>query len=393
MTVAPDLSPTLLEALRSPVSGARLRSVAPELLSDAERLWPCVDGIPFLRLHRDDLRREAVERLQHGDRTGALALLLADRKDDSIPCADAAGARAVAEGPATAQEAMAALGYGALAVYMLHRWSHPTYLSGLSLLEIHAPRGGALLEVGCGLGHFLRPWVARSGPAIGSDMVYSHLWLARRFVAPLAQFVCFDANGPFPLADNCVTASFSHDALHYFQQKDHAVAELRRVSTDDLVLIGHAHNASQVNLAPGLPLTVEKYLACVRPELVYDDAELTRAALSGNDPRPATVADLEACQAMALSTSTPTADPVSLLCPDPRTPLTVNPLLTNAGPEWPSARFVSEFVRDWDYLREMERPADEILAAVLARADLAGDPLKEQLVRRRILLDLPERWM
>ncbi|MBC7432001.1 MAG: methyltransferase type 11, partial [Rubritepida sp.] len=44
----------------------------------AGRRWPAPDGIAFLRIGREALADAALARLDAGDRTGALVLLLAD---------------------------------------------------------------------------------------------------------------------------------------------------------------------------------------------------------------------------------------------------------------------------------------------------------------------------
>ncbi|MET9554135.1 methyltransferase domain-containing protein [Streptomyces sp. NPDC006645] len=384
--------------LRSPATGGPLEWAEPFILTDGDSLWPCIDGIPYLRLGHDELRAEATDAVRAGDVTHALTLLLADRKDASIPAADPVALRetvfTVTEGSATAASVMAGLGYGGLGTYFLHRWCQPTHLSGLALLEGHAPRYGTLFEVGCGAGHFMRPWLGRSGPAIGSDLVFSHLWLARLFAAPRARLVCFDAAGPFPLADDVVDVSFAHDSFHYFPDKPHAVAELKRVAKDDRVLIGHAHNADVENFSPGAPLTVDGYVEALAPRLCFNDAELTKSALYGIGADPVEPEKLYEAAALAFVHGAPVpAEPAGWLTgPRPGDVLRVNPLATPDGPRWPSEAFEREFVEDWLYLRDLAHPAAETVAAALAGAG-DRDPLVERLAMRRALLDLPDRWL
>lgn len=386
------LDDAFLALLRSPVNGAPLRRAGDHLLSDGDTLWPCLAGIPYLRTGRDELRAAAVAAIRAGEPEEALALLLADRKDGTIPAADAASARAAAHGVPSAAKAMESLGYGGLAPYFAHRWCQPTYLSGLALLEAHAPAGETLLEVASGAGHFLREWTDRSGPAIGSDLVFSHLWLTRTFTAPRARLVCFDAEGPFPLATGAAGTAFAHDSFHYFRDKAHVYAEMRRVSADGPVLIGHAHNADRPNLSPGLPLSVAEYLRVLEPDHCYDDAALTSAALDGTAPVPAGGTELAQAQAVAFvrGADAPYAT-VAFCAPRPGTVLHVNPLIAPDGPRWPNTKFEREFTDGWAYLREFARPRDGVVAAALAGA-AGSDPEVDDLARKRVLIDLPDAW-
>ncbi|MDT0616069.1 class I SAM-dependent methyltransferase [Streptomyces lancefieldiae] len=387
-----------LARLRGPVTGTPLEPAGPGLLREGDTLWPCLDGIPYLRLGREELRDEAVAAIRRGDTGHALAVLLADRKDASTPPADPAALRTavagVSSGDATAAGMMDLLGYGGLGTYFLHRWCLPTLLSGQALLEAHAPRGGTLLEVGCGAGHFLRVWEAGSGHAIGSDLVFSHLWLARHFTAPRAWLVCFDAAGPFPLADLAADVCLTHDSFHYFPDKPHAFRELRRLARHERVLLGHTHNAEAHNYAPGAPLTVQEYAALLRPRLAYDDADLTRAALTGV-PAEAVVPDtLRTASALAFVHG-PAAEPSPpgwLTAPRAGRPLRVNPLLTAEGPAWPTAQFAREFVEDWPYLSGLAHPGP-VVAAAAGAGGSGTDPLVDRLARQRVLLDLPDRWL
>ena len=79
------------------------------------------------------------------------------------------------------------------------RWSAPTFLSALGLLEMHWTDPPLVLELACGIGQILRE-VAGHGVAVaGIDVVFSKLWLARHFVVPDAPLVCADVTAGLPL--------------------------------------------------------------------------------------------------------------------------------------------------------------------------------------------------
>jgi SAM-dependent methyltransferase len=389
-----DIADGFLAVLRSPQNGRALTYDGRGVLSDGETLWPCIDGIPYLRLGRQALRLAAVEALRAGDARQALALLLSDRKDASIPPVPQGMASQVARGARTAREAMEGLRYGGLSWYLQHRWCQPSFLSGLALLEAHAPRGATLLDLACGTGHYLRAWqqANQQVTVIGADIVYSHLWIARHFVAPSAWLACFDADGPFPLSDGVAGVALVQDAFHYFARKLHVIGQVRRVSQGGTMLLGHVHNAAQPNYSAGRPLDAGEYLALIQPGTAYDDDALTRSALTGTAARPAAEREARASAALAFSTGPARRDGIRVTLPPDGTPLVLNPLLASGRPAWPGPRFEAEFVGPWKYLQTMAAPDSSVLGRALSGA-LGADPEVDEHARRRVLLDIPGRWL
>ena len=98
------------------------------------------------------------------------------------------------------REAMRLLSWGPVADYFAHRWSDPTFLSGLALVEAHWRAPATAFELACGIGHHLREWSRRGLRVAGADVVFAKLWLARHWVAPEAELACFDAGASWPLA-------------------------------------------------------------------------------------------------------------------------------------------------------------------------------------------------
>ena len=357
------------------------------VVDGAGRRWPVVAGIPFLRAGREALAEAALAALDAGDERGAAILLLADRDDWAPGDPPTPEACAAALDAPTLREAMRHLAYGPVADYFAYRWSDPTFLSGLALLGAHgaAAPGVRLFELACGTGAFLRALRPPHGAGtLGADVVWSKLWLAKRFVAPEAELVCFDAaRGPFPLADGAADVAFCHDALYFLPEKAHVVAELARVAPR--VLVGHAHNARADNFSAGAPLAPAEYAALLPGEpVLYEDAKPTRALLEDRPPRAAPdAAALDDAAAIALAWPAAEPGPAGALALAPAgAKLRRNPLLdpVTLAPRWPSRRYEAEYAADSGYL---SRPRVD-------RAALHGsDPA---LVRRRILLDLPAAW-
>ena len=136
--------------LRCPESGRPLRPDGPHALAGGARRWPVVDGIPYLRAGRGELADEAL---------AALALLLADQ--DDWACTPSPEREALLELVRDAdrlsfRDAMDRLVLGEVATYFAHRWSDPTFLAGLALVEAHRGQARRAFEVACGAGHHLR---------------------------------------------------------------------------------------------------------------------------------------------------------------------------------------------------------------------------------------------
>ena len=323
--------------------------------------WPVVDGILWHRRGREQLRERAVRLLDDGDAGGARVTLLADADDwwDQPPPPDDVLARVT--GATTLREAMDLLGYGRVGDYFAHRWSDPTYLAGLALLEQHWPGDRPVVEVACGVGHFLRELDQRGvGPLVGVDVVFSKLWLAQRFVCPSARYVCADLTDGLPPLDLPAPAYvLCVDALYFLRDKPAAVAAMRALG--DVVVVGHAHTPVEVH-SSGEPLTPSQYADLLQADCVYDDDELTSAFLERRPPVPGATATARAVALVSGPTSTG---------PDlsrPVGPVRPNPLYVDGVRRWPSERWAQEYARAAEYLPQALGPGP------------------------RSHLDLPENW-
>ena len=386
MSAAHALAPPVAAGpYRSPISGRRLVADTPHSLAAGGERWPVVDGIPFLRVNRGELARSVLARLDTGDGQGALALLLGDQDDWARmpPPPLAARLELVRDADRlTFRAAMERLAFGPVATYFAHRWSDPTFLSGLASAEAHWTAPSRIFELACGAGHFLREFARVCPDVAGGDVVFAKLWLARRFVAPAARLLCFDAAAPWPLDDAAADLVFCHDAFYFLPEKPRVAAEMRRVSQGP-VLVGHAHNRLVDNFSSGSPLAPSEYAALFEATLLYDDAELTRALVEARAPVPASAEALAEAPAISLACGAerPHAVAAGLAMPAQGAELRRNPLYCDGAVEWPSERYRLEYGGLATYPLYAEAPERAI----------AG-PETEALARRRVLLDLPARW-
>ena len=375
-------------ALRSPVTGRPLLPDGPHSVASGDERWPVLEGIAFLRADRRALADAVLAALNVGDADAALVLLLGDQDNWArTPPPDEQARRDLIQNAAglTFREAMDRLAFGPVGTYFAHRWSDPTFLSGLALAEAHWSAPDRVFELACGAGHYLRefarvaPWVA------GADIVFAKLWLARRYVAPAAHLVCFDAAAPWPLADGAADLVFCHDAFYFLPEKPRVAAEMLRVAAGGRVLVGHAHNALVDNLSSGSPLPPAEYAALFGTPLLYDDRELTAALIERRAPVPGTPTDVAGAPAVAMAAGAGVPRPVldGLAVPAAGARLRRNPLYAGAAISWPSERYEREYGPLVTYPMRADGPEHAVAGA---------DPATDRLARRRVLLDLPASW-
>jgi hypothetical protein len=360
----------------------------------AGRRWPVLDGILFARASRPELADEALGRLDAGDAEGALVALLADQDDWwRGPIADPGALRELVRHRArlTLREAMAHLSWGPVADYFAHRWSDPTFLAGLALMEAHWPGGDeaprTAFELACGIGHYLRALSQGGVAATGADVVFAKLWVARHWVSPGAELVCLDAAvQPWPLdPSRRYDLVACHDAFYFLEPKAEILATLRRLAGDGWLAVGHVHNRDWPNLSAGSAITAAELAALFPDGVIYDDAELTRAAIERRMPHGAPARDLAGVEAFSVvaGPGVAPARPVTgaLALPPPGAALRRNPLYHGGRIAWPSDRYAREYGPRATYPETATAPERAIADATTAAWAL-----------RRELLDLPERW-
>jgi hypothetical protein len=360
-----------------------LQQIGHALMADGER-WPVVDGIAFLRADRRALADRALAALDSGDTEDALVALLGDQDGwaRTPPPIEAARRDVIRNQTALSfRAAMDRLAFGPVGTYFAHRWSDPTFLSGLALAQAHWNAPGCVVELACGAGHYLRAFAGHAETVIGCDLVFAKLWLARHYVAPDATLLCFDAAAPWPLPDNAADLLFCHDAFYFLPDKPHVAVEMLRVAPR--ILVGHMHNALVDNLSSGAPLDPAGYAALFPDPTLFDDRELTAALVEARAPVPSR--DLSQAPAIAVTSGAgaPGLAAGALTMPPSGTKLRRNPLYVGGAIAWPSPRYATEYGPLATYPTVTDAPEE-------ARA--GADAGIDALARRRVLVDLPERW-
>ena len=405
--------------LVSPVSGQALTPDTPHSLSDeAGERWPVVDGIPYLRVGREALVAAALAHLDAGRREDALVALLADHDDWwTGPATDVGDLRRLVceRDMLTLRGAMALLRLGPVADYFAYRWSDPTYLAGLALLEAHWNEPRSAFELACGIGHYLRELTRRGVACVGADVVFAKCWLAKHWVAPDAEYLVFDAGHGWPTGDARHDLVMCHDAFYFLPKQERVAQWLRNVvsisscssaartpversetcaaeglaaldeapclARGGMLAISHLHNGDYYLGAMGPAKAGDEWAKLFPTATVYDESELLDALLMDTAVEPTTWTDAssEAVEAWSIIEGEAPARPVrdGLVMPPPGARLRPNPLLATNGVRWPSDRYMTEYGPGsyWSL-------SDDKLDAAMTR-----DP-----VRLRRLVDLPEHW-
>lgn len=187
---------------------------------------------------------------------------------------------AISNRDATFLDLAAALGRTRDLDYFRYRFSDLSYLSSAALLT--PLTRGPLLDLGCGAGHLLYALSRRTSKvmAVGLDLHYSLLYLAKRYIAPDALLVCADASKRLPFVDRAFEASVCADTFKYLADRTVAARELLRVTRGPVVL-SHFYDPSFKGEGVAEPLVPDaaKALFAERSPRLHQDDELIGAFL------------------------------------------------------------------------------------------------------------------
>lgn len=411
----------LLDRMRCPFCGTRLDLLDNAALSRTETrieagvlgceccAFPVVAGIPVLLA--DDRTREAMHALERGGRDEALATVLGLTRAQA---AELAGAHEA--GALTYREAVAVLAPDAEGVYFLHRFSDPTFVAAEAVLRTldraALQTGGPLLDLCGGSGHLAHALAGAGGNAaragtVVADLYFRKLWLATRVTAPHADGVCCSADAPLPFTPDSFAMVVLMDAFPYIWHKRLCADEMMRVARPDGILaLPHLHSSEGENASAGDPLSPTAYRGLFTPfgPVLFSEARLLNGLIEAasvdlaDDRSPA---QLRGEPALTLVASRRTEIRRRAPAPEPAAVagvLAVNPLYAvevRDGRSVLTLRFPTpEYEEEFGYCRRYL--PDRITVA----GDLSGPleprrlgPRYAELRRRRVILDLPPRYL
>lgn len=183
--------------------------------------------------------------------------------------------------------------------YFTFRFGQPRHLAALGLASLLHHTTGPILDLACGMGHlthyFAHAFVAR--PVFGVDRDFVRLYIARRYIAPTATFVCAPADQALPFRAGSLGGIFCSDAFHYFLNRAACVREGFRLLAPDGVLVLSRFGNREVTPNEGYELSPEGYerLFVDRPHVLLGEEALIGRYLLRLGP------DLRAASPTALS--------------------------------------------------------------------------------------------
>lgn len=409
-----------LNILRCPYCGGRLELVTSlfhrasgDAISDGVLgcnccIFPVVDGIPML--HLQPAAVTARQHLEAGQPDLAFRSAMGI-EDEGLAARFQA---AVSASDATYRNVVDMLGDSFEGGYFLYRFSDPTFVVADAVVRGVAStvlNGRRALDVCGGSGHLTRSLLDLSGDGapVLADLYFVKVWLARRFTAPGCVPVCCDANAPLPFARGAFGFAMCADAFQYIWTKRQLVGEMLRAIDDQTgtgaVVINHTRNALVWSHSQGQALPPAGYRGLferMEPH-VYSAAGLLSDVVERGSVDLSRVDSAQALDTDAGLTLIASGHP-RVFQPHrvdhPRTVrgrLRINPLYgaVRDGEKlrlhirFPSRDYEDEYGACRRYL------PDEATVAVadLEALESGGRPAAlEELIRRRVIVDLPTHY-
>jgi ubiquinone/menaquinone biosynthesis C-methylase UbiE len=147
--------------------------------------------------------------------------------------------------------------------YFAYRFGQPRHLVALAFAALIENPKGPILDVGCGFGHISFNLLRRAGkqPVLGIDNDFFALYVAKKYIAPGAHYICCDVNYGLPIQDNIFSTVIYADVFHYIKNKDVIIYESKRVTLPDgNILVSSSRNRLIPNHYAGYALPPGGYI-------------------------------------------------------------------------------------------------------------------------------------
>lgn len=292
--------------------------------------------------------------------------------------------------------------------YFFYRFGQPRYLAALCLATVLSKVSGAVLDLACGAGH-LTHYLSRVKPSsavVGMDRDFFRLFVASKYIAPAADFVCSPASNTLPFANGCFDAILCSDAFHYFPEKWGLVKEMRRaVIPHGLMLLTRVGNAA-VESRQGYELMVDGYqdLFSWTSHVMIDEDRLINRYLEKKGPNLAQTEDVRGQKWLSIVAT----DKMDIYAdydrlngwPHAVGRLVINPIYVpdeSSSPEghkfrfrFPSEHYASEDHRYAEYAPSEWFIPQDVLEAIRKKTRI---PSMEEHIRRFVIIGVPEKYL
>ena len=181
--------------------------------------------------------------------------------------------------------------------YFAYRFGQPRYLVALSLVTSIQQPQKPILDLCCGQAPITRSLLqhANRQQVIGLDQSLWSLYVAKRWIAPEAEYVCCSVENALPFMEKVFSVVYCSDAFHYIVNKYACVQELRRITDEGTVILTWVHNKRIRMPHDGVPLSPEGYYALFQglPHRVVADEDILNRYLRKEGPPLATQPETE----------------------------------------------------------------------------------------------------
>lgn len=164
------------------------------------------------------------------------------------------------------------------AIYFAYRFSSSSFISPMALFSLVDK--GPIIDIGCGLGHMERV-LSRNTDALritGIDIRFHFLYLAKKYIAPDANFICIDVGNTFPLR----TGAFQHTLLsatfNHVPANTVVAEEIIRITAKEGKILNAWINLKQ-NYLGDAPLSRDEYKKMFPDSRLFDARKITKEFL------------------------------------------------------------------------------------------------------------------
>ena len=338
--------------IRSPHSGKLVVRLSEHLFTDGTLVYPFIDHILYLR-NKPEFRDSAVEFIYQNKIEEARALLLRDQDAFSINSAPPVAEiiKQLKKPARSLSDMMQFLNYGGVADYFSARWSSPTFVAGLALLQNILEKERIHVEIACGIGQFLKIAENNGIQTIGIDVVFSKLWLAHKCLGINGILICADITEKYGYEVLAPVSIHCQDALYFLEEKKQVLHTLRNFSEDTHIGIGHCHTDQECQYSNGFPLSLKEYKTVAEEKAKwFTDQTLIQAWLHDTLLTHSDTAEtLAKAKAVSWIEGTTTDALFELRPPEE---IRINPLIDSnnlSKIHWPSDSYKQEYQADYGY--------------------------------------------